>query len=223
MLEADMSEVETEKLAVALRALDELSVSLVEKAKPIRFSVAQSRAEQEAAYRLRYQALIDRGAARPEDFPDGLEHDEHDNWAIQVLGWSEGTAMATGRLVTPSPSRLLPTEQSFGLVIEPRGQVVDIGRFTVIREFAQKENRYFTGLLGFCWLEARMRGYIHVCGTAAPGMLRHYRRIGFIVTELAPPHTYYGEDRYPCRYDVVGSAAVLVAKWGEPNGSNPGG
>ncbi len=215
-----MSVSEQEDLALALQALDSLAASLVEKAAPIRFSIAQTPAEREAAYRLRCQALIDRGAVDPEVFPDGLERDEHDDRAIQALGWSDGRAVATGRLVLPAPGMLLPTEQAFGLTIEPRGQVVDIGRFTVLRELAQKENRFFIGLLGFCWLEAHRRGYIRVCGTASPGMLRHYRRIGFIVTELAPPHTYYGEERFPCWYDVVGSVTVLLNKWatqGEPN------
>jgi hypothetical protein len=45
-------------------------------------------------------------------------------------------------------------------------------------------------------------------------MLRHYRRIGFLVTELAPPHMYYGEARYPCWYDVVGSVLALRERWG---------
>lgn len=209
-----MSDVDEQKLMAALQALDSLAASLVEKSEPVRFGIAGSAAEREAAYRLRYQALLDRGAAQPADFPDGLEHDEADERAIQILGWNGDQPMATGRLVTPTPGQLLPTEQGFGLTIEPRGQVVDIGRFTVIRDFAQKESRYFVGLLGFCWLEARARGYYRVCGTASPGMLRHYRRIGFIVTELAPPHVYYGEERFPCWYDVVGSISALLDKWG---------
>lgn len=203
-----------DKLEKALLALDVLSHSLVEKAAPVLFRVAETSSEREAAYRLRYEALVDRGAIKPEDMPDGLERDEHDDRGIQVVGWDGDKAIATGRLVTPLPGRLLPTEQGFGLTIEPRGQVIDIGRFTVSREYAQKENRYFVGMLGFCWLQARAHGYYRVCGTAAPGMLRHYRRIGFIVTELAPPHRYYGEDRYPCWYDVVGSVEVLLEKWG---------
>lgn len=143
-----------------------------------------------------------------------MEYDDHDERAVQILGWDGERPVATGRLVTPEPGKRLPTEQAFGLVIEPRGQVVDIGRYVVVGEYAQKESRYFTGLLGFCWLEARKHGYIRVCGTASAGMLRHYRRIGFIVTELAPPHVYYGEARFPCWYDVVGSMSVLLTKWG---------
>ncbi|HVO70853.1 MAG TPA: hypothetical protein VMT24_12455 [Aggregatilineaceae bacterium] len=209
-----MSKSDEHNFAESLNALDALAAGLAESAAPVRFAVAQSTAEREAAFRLRGQALIERGAARPEDFPDGMEYDEHDERAVQIVGWHGQWPIATGRLVTPAPGKVLPTEQAFGLTIEPRGQVVDIGRYVVLGKFAQKESRYFVGLLGFCWLEARRRGYIRVCGTASAGMLRHYRRIGFIVTELAPPHVYYGEERFPCWYDVVGSIQVLRAKWG---------
>jgi N-acyl-L-homoserine lactone synthetase len=208
-----VSEPTPDHLQTVLDALDVLAASLAERAAPIRFGVAQSAEEREAAFRLRSRALIERGSAKPEDFPDSLEHDAHDERAIQVVGWDADRIVATGRIVLPATGQRLPTEEAFGLVIEPSGQVVDIGRFTVAHEIAQKENRYFAGLLGFCWLEARKHGYIRVCGTASPGMLRHYRRLGFIVTELAPPHLYYGEERYPCWYDVVGSAAVLLDRW----------
>ena len=201
-----------------LAALETLSSSLIAKAAPLRFGVAQSSADKTAAFQLRCQALIARGSATAVDFPDGIERDVHDDRALQVVGWDEAnTVVATGRIVLPAAGQLLPTEDAFGLTIEPRGQVVDIGRFTVAHELAVKENRYFAGLLGFCWLEARSHGYIRVCGTASPGMLRHYRRLGFIVTELAPPHVYYGEERFPCWYDVIGSAQVLLKMWGSGN------
>lgn len=204
----------TDTLDKALSSLEALSKGLVAKAAPIHFAVAQTPTEREAAFRLRCQALIERGSAKAEDFPDGLEHDAHDERALQVIGWESDQAVATGRIVLPKEGYLLPTEEAFGLTLEPHSEVVDIGRFTVSRDWAQKENRYFVGMLGFCWLEARAHGYMRVCGTASPGMLRHYRRIGFIVTELAPPHIYYGEERYPCWYDVVGSAQALVERWG---------
>jgi N-acyl-L-homoserine lactone synthetase len=210
-----MNEVTPDNLEVSLAALETLSSSLIAKAAPVHFGVAQSLADKEAAFRLRSQALIARGSATPADFPDGMEHDAHDERAIEVVGWDQSNrVMATGRIVLPSHDHLLPTEEAFGLTIEPRGEVVDIGRFTVAHDLAAKENRYFVGLLGFCWLEARRHGYMRVCGTASPGMLRHYRRIGFIVTELAPPHVYYGEERFPCWYDVIGSAQALLKLWG---------
>ena len=195
--------------------LEGLAKALMAKAAPLQFKVAQTNDEKEAAFRLRCQALIARGSATADDFPDGMEHDAHDERALQVIGCDEANrVLATGRIVLPEPGKLLPTEDAFGLVSEPRGEVVDIGRYTVTHDLAVKENRYFAGMLGFCWLEAQSHGYLRVCGTASPGMLRHYRRLGFIVTELAPPHVYYGEERFPCWYDVVGSAQVLLKLWG---------
>jgi N-acyl-L-homoserine lactone synthetase len=210
-----MNEATIDNLTEILDALETLSSSLIAKSAPLRFGVAHSLADREAAFRLRCQALIARGSATAADFPDGMERDAHDEQAIHVIGWDEANQpVATGRIVLPMPDHLLPTEEAFGLTIEPRGEVVDIGRFTVTHEFAVKENRYFAGMLGFCWLEARAQGFMRVCGTASPGMLRHYRRLGFLVTELAPPHVYYGEERFPCWYDVIGSAQALLKLWG---------
>lgn len=211
--QAVMNNTGADNLSEVLNALDSLAAAMVKKAAPLQFTVAQSPAEREAAYRLRCQALMERGDASIVDFPDGLEHDTHDERALQTIGWLEDRIVATGRIVLPAPGYLLPTEEAFDLKIEPRGQVVDIGRYTVTHELAVKENRYFAGMLGFCWLQAHEHDYIRVCGTASTGMLRHYRRLGFIVTELGPPHVYYGEERYPCWYDVVGSAQALLNKW----------
>lgn len=209
-----MNDISAAKLEDALAVLETLAQHMVAKAAPVRFAVAQTTAEREAAFHLRYRALLERGSIQPDDFPDGLERDEHDARALQVIGWDGDQAIATGRIVLPRAGYLLPTEAAFGLRLEPQGEVVDIGRYTVAHEWAQKENRYFVGMLGFCWLEARAHGYMRVCGTASTGMLRHYRRLGFIVTELAPPHIYYGEERFPCWYDVVGSTQVLLERWG---------
>jgi N-acyl-L-homoserine lactone synthetase len=210
-----MNDVQSDNLQDVLSTLEKLSEAMIAKAAPLRFSVAVSSDEKTAAFKLRCQALIARGSATPADFPDGRERDAHDERAIHVIGKDEtNRIVATGRIVLPAPGKLLPTEDAFGIIIEPHGEVVDIGRFTVIHDLAAKENRYFAGILGFCWLEARRQGYMRVCGTASPGMLRHYRRLGFIVTELAPPHIYYGEERFPCWYDVVGSAEALLKLWG---------
>src|SRR5258705_2986470 len=148
-----MSDISSDKLDTTLLALEALSKGLVAKTAPVRFAVAQTPAEREAAFRLRAQALIERGSAQPEDFSDGLECDAHDERALQIIGWDGDQAIATGRIVLPEPGYLLPTEEAFGLKLEPQGEVVDIGRYTVMHDWAQKENRYFTGMLGFCWLE----------------------------------------------------------------------
>src|SRR3990170_2028423 len=54
-----------------LARTDALAAQLIARAAPLMFSVAQSPAEREAVYRLRYSIVVEKGWARPEDFPDG--------------------------------------------------------------------------------------------------------------------------------------------------------
>ncbi|MFN8379549.1 MAG: acyl-homoserine-lactone synthase [Anaerolineae bacterium] len=202
-----------EALEKQLEALDRFTSLMVERSAPLRFGTAETPEEREAAYRLRGRALIERGNASPSDFPDGLEFDAFDAHGVQVLGWDEsGEVVATARIVLPYGGPL-PIESTFDITIVPHGQVIDAGRFVVAHHLASRENRYFVGLLSFSWLVARKHGYHLVCGVASPGMVRHYRRLGFSVTELAPPKVYYGEERVPCWIDVVGSGSRLESLW----------
>jgi N-acyl-L-homoserine lactone synthetase len=199
----------------AFEALEVVANHLIAKASPLRFKVAETTSEREAAFRLRYRALIERGNAAPDDFPEGLECDSYDERAIQVIGVDEsGRAISTGRIVLPEAGKLLPTEEAFELTVEPCGMVVEVGRYTASRELAGRDGRPSLGILGFCWLETRSRGYSIACGVASSAMLRHYRRIGFVVHELAPPRIHYGEERYPFRFDLVASAQALFGSWG---------
>ena len=59
-----------------LALADGLASRIVGVAAPILFSVAQSDSDRLAVYRLRYQVIIQRGWAQPEDLPDGLERDQ---------------------------------------------------------------------------------------------------------------------------------------------------
>ncbi|MEO8285170.1 MAG: hypothetical protein ABI670_01900 [Chloroflexota bacterium] len=86
--------------------------------------MAGSEHEKEVAYNLRYEAIVARGWARPEDFPGGIERDV-DERAVQFVGWHGNLPVATGRIVFPEPRRLLPTEEAFGIVIEPAGVIAD--------------------------------------------------------------------------------------------------
>ena len=58
--------------------------------------------ERQAAYRLRYQAVIERGWLQPADLPEGREHDEYDDQAVHILAWDGETPVATCRLVLPA-------------------------------------------------------------------------------------------------------------------------
>jgi N-acyl-L-homoserine lactone synthetase len=199
-----------------LATLAQVSQTVIARAAPVCFSVARTDTQQEAVYRLRYNTVIERGWARPEDLPSGMEHDDYDAIALHVIG-TEGEALAAcARLVLPAEGRLLPTERAFDLHVEPRGRVVDLGRQIVARPYTNNRHVIFAGLLAQCWLEAQARGYYYVCGDFTPAMIRLYRHLGLEVKALGPARHYWGEERLPILQDVLGAVDVLAARWLNP-------
>ena len=180
---------------------------------PIRFSVAQSPSEREAAYRLRYEVVVEQGWAKPEAFGDSLEQDAYDAQAVHLLGWDGRKVVATTRLVFPTAGKPLPTEAEFGLTVEPAGQVVDGARALVARDYRDHQYRIFAGLLGYTWFEIQARGFYYLCGAAVPAMIRLCRSIGYQITVLGPARHYWGAKRRPLRFDVPESVPTLLARW----------
>lgn len=197
-----------------LAALDQLSRGFIGSIDTLRFDVAHDHSEREAVYRLRYQTVIERGWARPEDLPDGMEHDPYDEKAIHITGWDGNKLAATSRLVLPEGGSALPTEAAFHLKIEPQGQVVDMGRQIVAHEYSSIKHKVFAALLAKTWLEIRANGYSLVCGDFSPAMTRLYRIMGFDVKELGPAQSFWGEDRTPIKVDVARSMQALMERWG---------
>jgi len=182
-------------------------------AEPIRFGVAQSDGDREAAYRLRHDVVIAKGWARPEEFHHGLEQDHYDAEAVHLLGWDGQKVVATTRLVFPTAGRLLPTEAEFGLQVEPQGQVVDGGRAIIDRAYSDNRHRIFAGLLGYTWFEMQAQGFNYLCGAAVPAMIRLCRTLGYQISVLGPARQYWGEQRYPIRFDVPESIPLLHERW----------
>lgn len=193
-----------------LTLLDNLAHHFKEACEGIRFAAAASPEEIEAIYRLRYRTVIENGWAKPEDYPDGMEQDEYDDHAIHIGGWQEEQLAATMRLVLPSQDRLLPTEAAFGLRIEPTGQVADCSRGIVAPEFRNRGRLLFFGTLAQVWLEMRSHGYYELCGTLTGWMIRYYQRSGFSLVQLGPPQMYWGELRFPAKFDLIKTACQFL-------------
>lgn len=185
---------------------------LVEATSPIRFEVARTSDEREAIYRLRYQTVIERGWAQPEDYPDGLELDEYDDRGVQIAGWDGDTLVASARIAFPSPGQPLPSEASHDLQIEPSGKVADISRIIVVPAYSEGHHRILAALMGACTLEILARGYYLISGIATLPMTRLYRRLGYVFTILGSPKQVWGEERYPIRFDPVASAIGLLQR-----------
>lgn len=202
---------EPSDLERALALLDGLVAPVLAWTAPLRFDVARTPAERDAVYRLRYRAVMERGWARPEEFPDRLERDAYDEAAVHVLGWAGERPVATNRLVFPCPGQPSPTEAAFALTFEPRGQYADWTRTVVARGISEGTHRAFAGLLVRSWQATRERGYAAVSGNLAAPVIRLYRQIGVHVEVLGAARRSWGEERYPVRFDVPRSAPGLVA------------
>jgi len=202
-----------------LATADQLARGLVDAAQPIRFDIAHKDQERTAVYRLRYQVVIERGWGRPGEFPDGLERDHYDQTATHIVGWAgqgaDSSLAATARLVLPGTAPLLPTEAAFDLQVTPRGQVADMGRQIVARDYSSMRHKVFAALLAKTWLEMRARGFWLVCGDFSPTMMRLYRMLGFDVTALGPAREFWGEERAPILVDIAASVPRLLERWGK--------
>ncbi|HEX9636606.1 MAG TPA: hypothetical protein VGB99_03660 [Acidobacteriota bacterium] len=183
--------------ALACAQMDQLAPRVLAWAAPLCFRRIETDAERDAAYRLRYEAVVERGWASAADFPDRRERDAFDLRAVLIGGFDGERLVATKRLVFPLPGLPLPIESIYGLTVHPRGQVVDWGRTVVAPGLGGASHRALAALLALAWQETRARGYHHVCGDFSPAMLRLYRRLGVRVTVLGPAAHYAGETRHP--------------------------
>ena len=179
---------------------------------PFDYRVAATDSEREIAYRLRGSAVLDRGWCTASDLPGGMERDEHDDRAVHVIGWDGDVAMSTGRVVLPPG---LPTEEACGIVVEPRGEVVDVGRMCVAVSHQSLEHAAFIGLMCRLYLVMREHGYRFASGMMSVPARAMMGLFGLQLEILGPERTYWNESRVPVRFSLM-SAARLQARAERP-------
>ena len=163
---------------------------------PLDFRPATNPAEQEAAYRVRYRCVIEQGWASPDELPDEMERDEHDEYATQILAWQGDRLAGTLRLVPPVPGRALPIEEDFGVRIEPVGQVVEGGRLVIVPAYrSDPKVRILRGLFTRFWIEVNTRGYSLAAFAAPARLARLYRWMGVSLEVIEPTRYLWGENR----------------------------
>src|SRR5687767_2592938 len=113
-----------QEVAADLARTDQVAQRFLAAVAPIELRVAAGPTDLLASFRLRYQAVMERGWMRSEDFPDELERDFFDEDALHILAWDGPLAVGSARVVLPRQGRRLPTEEAFELTVEPQGQVV---------------------------------------------------------------------------------------------------
>ena len=175
---------------------------------PFDYRVAADDSEREAAYRLRGCAVVDHGWCSAGDLPGGMERDEYDDRAIQVIGWDGDVAMSTGRVVLPPG---LPTEGACGIVVEPRGGVVDVGRMCVARSHQSLEHAALIGLMCRLYLAMREHGFRVACGMMPAPARALMGFFGLQLEILGPDRTYWNESRAPVRFSLMSATRILSA------------
>lgn len=172
---------------------------------PFDYRLASTPEERAVAFRLRGEAVLARGWATAAELSDGMERDDYDGRAIQVVGWDGDVPMSTGRIVLPPG---LPTEDACGLVVEPSGQVADVGRMCVAVSHQGREHAAFIGLMCRLYQEVRTRRYAAACGMMTPPARTLVRLLGLDLEVLGPERPYWNENRAPVRFALTAGAAL---------------
>lgn len=190
--------------------LDRLAEQVLANLAPLYFEVARTAADVDAAFRLRYDCVVEMSWARPEDYPDGRERDEYDDGATQLVCRDGTEIVGTLRLVRPEPDRPLPVERDFGIRIDPPGEAADSGRLVVAPSHRGLEGHpVLSGLYSRCWLEARRLGYSRIVAAASPTLVDLYKSLGLRIRFLGPPKMSWGQKRRP--YEISGREDTFAA------------
>jgi hypothetical protein len=198
----------------AVGVLDPLAARVLARY-PFEFTVPVAAEDQVPCYRIRYSAVVEHGWTQDEQGVEGLECDAYDDHAIHILGWLDGVPVCTGRLVTPPHP--LPTEQECRLTVEPRGQVVDVGRMCVASDYQTYRHAAFIALLCRLYLEMRNQGYEVACGMMSPRARSLVRQLGVRIETLADDRPYWGEERAPVRFELTANVESLDGRWADPS------
>jgi N-acyl-L-homoserine lactone synthetase len=192
---------------------DAIAAEILASLEPFRFAEATDEAAMTECFRLRHRALLEFDPAAAGVCPDAEELDEFDADAVQLIGRDHTRAIATSRLVLPSPGRLLPVEGAFGLEVSSGGRVVEWGRVVVDPAYRGDGHSVFMGLAAQGWVSMRARGYAAAIGATPERLVGLFEALGFAVTVLGPPRRYWGEERVPILCGALQSIERLETSW----------
>jgi N-acyl-L-homoserine lactone synthetase len=201
-------------MAGVLEVGDAVARDLLTAIAPLRVDEARDERERSAGYRLRYAAVVERGMASADAFPDGQERDEYDDRAVQIVGWHDDCAIATCRLVLPQAGARLPVEAVLGRDVPGSDSMVDFGRAVVDPSWRSGDHRVFMGLVARAWLSMRARRFTTLLAVAPARLVELFRSIGFTVQVLGEPRVVWNEERYPMLVDGREAAPSLARHWG---------
>jgi N-acyl-L-homoserine lactone synthetase len=196
-----------------LAVADAIATEMLAELEPFRFREAVDDAEREECFRLRYRAVAEFGLGPAESIADDLERDEFDPGAVQIIGRDDAVSIATCRLVLPAPGRILPAAHAFGIQLSGAVDVVEWGRVVVDPDYRGDGHSIFMGLAAQGWRSMRARGYVACIAATPKRLIGLFEALGFTVTVLGAPRSYWGEERYPILCAVRPTIERLELRW----------
>lgn len=158
--------------------------------------------ELDSVFRLRYQVYcLERGYECQEDYPDGRETDEYDQYSLHFIACSGTKPVGTVRLILPNPLAF-PIEKHCGVDIASisRGdtRVAEISRLAVsseaLKEGAISKSMVTIGLIRELFHANRLHGLgiRHVFAVMSGGLERRLKRCGIRFMPAGKPVHYHG-------------------------------
>jgi N-acyl-L-homoserine lactone synthetase len=196
-----------------LAAGDAIAAGILAELEPFRFREVVDDAEREECFRLRHRAVVEFRLAAAESAHEGIERDEFDPDAVQIIGCDGQRPIGTCRLVLPAPGRILPVVHAFGLRPSAAGAVVEWGRVVVDPDYRGDGHSIFMGLAAQGWLSMRARGYVAAIAATPKRLIGLFGALGFTVTVLGPARLYWGDERYPILCEARPTIRQLEARW----------
>lgn len=168
----------------------------------LRFGGAESEADRRAAYRLRYDAIVESRWHEPDAFPDGTEHDANDEQAVHLVAWLDGAIIATMRLIVErSAVENLLREHGLDRLYRAEDTMF-AGRLTVARPHRSRSREVTVGLYSKLIGVAAERGIRRAISFLAENAVRFYRKQGFPLKLVGSPREDTGVLRHPAVFDI---------------------
>ena len=130
-------------------------------------------------------------------FPDGLERDEFDDYAVQFVAVNEeNRPIATLRLVRDGPHGF-PLEQHTSSLFPafydlPRHKMGEISRLIVSKDYRERTTSLSAALFRVALVEGLQQGRDYALAAMEPALCRHLKRFGYPFVPIGEPMEYGG-------------------------------
>jgi N-acyl-L-homoserine lactone synthetase len=166
------------------------------------FDSAVTDADRRAVYELRYTAVVESRWQKPDAFPEGIERDAEDDYAVHLVSRLDGEIVGTMRLIVERP-RVEALLREHGLDgLYSAEDTMFAGRLIVARPFRSRSRQVTVGLYAELIRIARDRGVLRVITFLAENAVRFYGSQGFPLKLVGPPREDTGVQRRPAVFDV---------------------